>query len=164
MASRNHFPGTLPSTHKNPANGQYVNTTETRQFLESKIASLTTDISYLAHLYYQTGVSYHSLTYPCPCLRLEFSVSSHRELPDLITLFGVLENLLQNSRAALGYGDVGRALRQMWEANVLMCEAREKVFELEMMVADAQGRGQQEDAEVAFGRWMGALPDICGEF
>lgn len=136
--------------------------------MASFLESLVCITSSTAHAYFLAGQNYHSLPSPIRHIRNEFTVSSTRELPDLITVFGMLEERLLRARAALLGGDECWMWKEMCVANELVNEAWWKVSWLDSLVTcGGRGYGEEEGEESGnegkeFEKWRGALPQCCG--
>ncbi|CZT14882.1 uncharacterized protein RCC_12042 [Ramularia collo-cygni] len=137
--------------------------------MASTLAALTSITSFLAHAYYLTGRTYHSLPDRIPGLRNAFTVSPTRELPDLITIFGMVEGRLLCAHAAMLGGDEYLLIKQLYVANELIYEAWWKVSWLDRAVANGPGDGEDDelcedvdDSGEEFEKWRAALPNCCG--
>lgn len=138
--------------------------------MASTLAALTSITTFLAHAYFEIGQTYHSLPDPVSGLHETFTVSSNRELPDLITIFGMVEaNLLRAHVVMLG-GDEYALAKELWAAHDLIFEAWLKISYIDRVMAIGLGIGEYEglvqnaDGGEEFEKWRGALPDCCGMF
>lgn len=139
--------------------------------MASQLAALTSITSLLAKAYYLIGKTYYSLPDPVPGLRNAFTVSPTRELPDLVTIFGMLEEELLRARASMQAGVEYAMVISLCVANELVKEAWFKVWWLDMALAngiqnDAHWEWYEDvdDDEEAFEKWRAVLPACCGVF
>lgn len=138
--------------------------------LSAQLNNFMTTTSILAQSYYNMGVTYHAIPVPMAGLRNIFTVSVYRELPDLITLFGMIERVLLNARDAEYYGDGIAMYKEMALANGLLFEASCKVECVERYMGDTIcGCGElEEDVKdleeglMEFRKWKRMLPACCG--